>query len=40
MGITSVPTFIIAGRYAIPGAQDAETMGRLLLQAVGGASSD
>ena len=40
MGITSVPTVIIAGRYAIPGAQDAETMGRLLLQAVGGASSD
>ncbi len=33
VGITSVPTFVIDQKYAIPGAQDPETMGRLLMQA-------
>ena len=29
-GITGVPTFVIDGRFAIPGAQSVETMARLL----------
>ena len=33
LGITSVPTFIIDGRYAVPGAQDVATMSRVLTQA-------
>lgn len=32
-GITSVPTFVIDSKFAIPGAQDPATMGRLLEQA-------
>jgi predicted DsbA family dithiol-disulfide isomerase len=33
LGITSVPTFVVDGRFGIPGAQDPETMGRLLERA-------
>jgi predicted DsbA family dithiol-disulfide isomerase len=28
-----VPTFVVDGRFGIPGAQDPETMGRLLERA-------
>jgi len=33
LGISSVPTFVIDSKFGIPGAQDPETMGRLLMQA-------
>lgn len=32
LGITAVPTFVIDGRWAIPGAQDAEVFERALLR--------
>jgi predicted DsbA family dithiol-disulfide isomerase len=32
-GITAVPTFVFAGRWAVPGAQDPETMVRVLQTA-------
>lgn len=32
-GITAVPTFVVAGRFAIPGAQDVDTMASLLQRA-------
>jgi predicted DsbA family dithiol-disulfide isomerase len=30
LGITSVPTFVLAGRYAVTGAQEPETLGAVL----------
>jgi len=33
LGITGVPFFVIDGRFAIPGAQDAETIGLVLQRA-------
>jgi predicted DsbA family dithiol-disulfide isomerase len=35
MGIRSVPTFIIDGRYAVQGAQPPEAFAQALLQARG-----
>ncbi|HUR42790.1 MAG TPA: DsbA family oxidoreductase [Aestuariivirga sp.] len=35
MGITGVPTFLIAGRYAVVGAQSPEVLKGAILQAVG-----
>ena len=33
IGITGVPCFVIDGRFAIPGAQDAKTIGLVLERA-------
>lgn len=35
-GVTAVPTFVVADRWAIPGAQDAETLARLLSRVASG----
>ncbi len=32
MGVTAVPTYVVEGRWAIPGAQDTETFVRVLRQ--------
>ncbi|HYZ97118.1 MAG TPA: DsbA family oxidoreductase [Acidimicrobiales bacterium] len=35
LGISAVPTFVIEGRWAIPGAQDADTFAQILRTAAG-----
>ena len=39
MGITSVPTFIVAGQHAVPGAQPPELWGNVIQELTAGASS-
>lgn len=39
-GITGVPTYVIDGQWAIPGAQDSDTFERVLLRALERRRSD
>ncbi|MDW4497804.1 DsbA family oxidoreductase [Sulfitobacter sp. D35] len=40
MGVTSVPTFIVAGRHAVPGAQPPELWDRVIAELAAGAEAD